>query len=184
MFRLFTFQSAALVAALLCAAAFATEVRAEATKIAVFDFELFDTSLEGELMPAREDQAARLKMITQMIRDALGDEKSYEVVEIPAEMEARAKEMSFIGCNGCDVKLAKELGADLSIIGHVQKVSNLILNLTAEIRDVETGKMVGAMGADIRANTDDSWRRGMEWMIENRLLANQGKLAVEQPVAQ
>ncbi len=153
---------------------------ADNPKIVVFDFELFDTSLEGELQPAREDQSARLKMISQMIRDALEKSGNYTIVEITPEAAKLAKDTSFIGCNGCDVKIAESLGGDLSIIGHVQKVSNLILSLTAEIRNVKTGKLVGAMGADIRANTDDSWRRGMQWLIDNRLLANQGKLAVQE----
>lgn len=180
MLRILSFCSAFLVAAVLGASLLAGQALAEKPKIVVFDFELFDTSLEGELQPAREDQSARLKMISQMIRDALEKSGNYTIVEITPEAEKRAKDTSFLGCNGCDVEIAKTLGADLSIIGHVQKVSNLILSLTAEIRNVKTGKLVGAMGADIRANTDDSWRRGMQWLIDNRLLANQGKLAVQE----
>ncbi len=180
MLKMLRFCSTWLVAVVLGIALLAGQAHADNPKVVVFDFELFDTSLEGELQPAREDQSARLKMITQMIRDALQKTGAYDVVAITPEAEKKAKDSSFIGCNGCDVTIANTLGADLSIIGHVQKVSNLILSLTAEIRDVKSGKLVGAMGADIRANTDDSWRRGMQWLIDNRLLANQGKLAVQE----
>ena len=74
-------------------------------------------------------------------------------------------------CGGCDLKLAKQLGADLEITGMVQKVSNLIINLNIYLRDVKTGNMITAASADMRGNTDKSWSRTMSYLIRNRLLA-------------
>ena len=67
--------------------------------------------------------------------------------------------------------LAQRLGADLSITGTVQKVSNLILNMNVYIRDVHTGKVVISMSADFRGNTDESWSRAANYLLRNRLLA-------------
>jgi hypothetical protein len=53
----------------------------------------------------------------------------------------------------------------------VQKVSNLILNINVTIRDVATRALVFAGSVDIRGNTDDSWRHGIRYLLENRLLA-------------
>jgi hypothetical protein len=69
------------------------------------------------------------------------------------------------------VKLAEKLGADIAITGLVQKVSNLIINMNIYLHDVHTGKPIGAMSADMRGNTDESWTRTMEWLIRNRMLA-------------
>ncbi len=69
------------------------------------------------------------------------------------------------------MQLAQKVGADLSVTGVVQKVSNLILNMNVYIRDAHTGQMVAAASADLRGNTDESWSRGMSYLLRNRLLA-------------
>ena len=62
-------------------------------------------------------------------------------------------------------------GADLAITGVVQKVSNLILNINLYLRDVHTGRLIAAMSADLRGNTDESWSRTTSYLVRNRLLA-------------
>ena len=66
--------------------------------------------------------------------------------------------------------LARGLGADLAAVGWVQKVSNLILNLNLQVRDVATGQMVAAGTVDIRGNTDESWQRGLLYLLDHRIL--------------
>ena len=53
----------------------------------------------------------------------------------------------------------------------VQKVSNLILIMTIVVRDVHTGRLVTAMNADMRGDTDETWSRVTSYLIRNRLLA-------------
>ena len=69
------------------------------------------------------------------------------------------------------MKYAQQLGADLAITGVVQKVSNLILNMNIYLRDTHTGRLVTAMSADFRGNTDESWSRTTSYLLRNRLLA-------------
>ena len=59
------------------------------------------------------------------------------------------------GCNGCELKLARRLGAQFAGIGWVQKVSNLILNINLQVRDVTSGRLTHAGTVDIRGNTDE-----------------------------
>ena len=73
-------------------------------------------------------------------------------------------------CNGCEAKIAANLGAEQAITGTVQKVSNLILNINLYVRDVASGKPLRAYSVDIRGNTDKSWSRGVSYMVRNRLL--------------
>jgi Protein of unknown function (DUF2380) len=141
-----------------------------AQTVAVFDFELIDTSLEGELAGARADEQARLARLGDQLRQRLEESGRFSLVDIaPVAREARASNLQ--ACGGCDVQFAKRLGAELALTGTVQKVSNLILNMNIYLRDVSSGKTMAAMSADMRGNTEESWSRTLDWLIRNRLLA-------------
>lgn len=157
---------AGLVAGLLALGAGAAV--AEPVRVAVFDFELIDTSLEGEMMGPQAAEAERLGRLGERLREAVASAPGFEVVPIaPVAEEARARRLQ--GCGGCDRDLAERLGADWAVTGTVQKVSNLILNVNLYVREVEGGETIQTMSADIRGNTDESWSRGLDWLIENRL---------------
>ena len=143
---------------------------ASAQTVAVFDFELIDTSVEGEIRGARSDEQARLGQVSLQLRERLKDSGRFSLVDIaPVAAEARASNLQ--GCGGCDMQMAKRLGAELAITGTVQKVSNLILNMNIYVRDVSSGATVTAMSADMRGNTEESWSRALDYLIRNRLLA-------------
>ena len=54
--------------------------------------------------------------------------------------------------------------------GTVQKVSNLILNVNLYMEDAKTGKLEFAKSVDIRGNTDESWRHGLDYMLRHYFL--------------
>ncbi len=54
--------------------------------------------------------------------------------------------------------------------GLIQKVSNLILNFNVYVREARTGELLRTGSVDIRGNTDESWRRGVAYLVRNRLL--------------
>jgi Protein of unknown function (DUF2380) len=137
--------------------------------VAVFDFELIDTSLEGELNGPRRDEQVRLANTSDRLRQRLAESGQFVVIDIaPVAAQARANNLQ--ACGGCDTRLAKTIGAELAVTGTVQKVSNLILNMSIYIRDVQSGQPVAAMTADLRGNTDESWSRTLDWLVRNRLL--------------
>ncbi|MGA7808686.1 DUF3280 domain-containing protein [Bradyrhizobium sp.] len=144
--------------------------RADAPKIAVFDFELLDTSLQGEVDGPRADEQERLAQVGDQLRKALEASGKFQVLDI-SSVKAALHRNNLQACGGCDLQFAKQLGADLVITGVVQKVSNLILNMNIYLRDVATGRMMTSMSADLRGNTDESWSRAMSYLIRNRLLA-------------
>ena len=72
-------------------------------------------------------------------------------------------------CNGCQRDYAKRAGADWAAWGTVQKVSNLILNINLYMEDAGTGKLTFVKSVDIRGNTDESWRHGLDYMLRNYL---------------
>jgi hypothetical protein len=103
------------------------------------------------------------------LRTRLRESKRFELIDV-APVTAQAHASNLQACGGCDADLAKRLGADLSITGTVQKVSNLILNVNLYVRDLSTRKLIANMSADMRGNTDESWSRTLDWLIRNRLL--------------
>jgi hypothetical protein len=148
----------------------ATTARADPPKVAVFDFELVDTSLQGEVSGPRADEHDRLTRAGDQLRKELADSGKFSLVDI-APVNAAAHGSNLQACGGCDVRLAQQLGADLVMTGVVQKVSNLILNMNIYLRDVHSGQIVTAVSADLRGNTDESWTRAMGYLVRNRLLA-------------
>ena len=141
-----------------------------AQRVAVFDFELIDTSLDGETYGTRPDEKERLKKLSDQLRQALAKSGQFEVVDI-GPVEAAAHGANLQACGGCDGTLAQKVGADLSITGTVQKVSNLILNMNIYIRDVSSQKLIASRSADFRSNTDESWSRTLNYLIKNYVLA-------------
>jgi hypothetical protein len=144
-------------------------------KVAVFDFELVDTSLEGATYGPRADQQTRLVQITDQLRDRLAKSGRVAVIDV-APVAARAKAANLRTCDGCDADFANQLGADFAVSGWVQKVSNLILNMNIIVRDAKSARVILLKSVDIRGNTDESWSRAIDWLVRNQLLAadNQG----------
>ena len=143
---------------------------AEPPKLAVFDFEMIDTSLPGQFYGPQADEHDRLLRVGDLVRKELGESSKFQIVDI-APVNAAAHQSNLQACGGCDVKLAQQLNADLDITGVVQKVSNSILNINIYLRDVHTGRLVTAVSADMRGNTDKSWSRATRYLIRERLLA-------------
>ena len=139
-------------------------------KIAVFDFELVDTSLEGATNGPRADQQACPIQITDRLRDALAKSGRVTVIDItPVVAQARAADLR--NCGGCDAQFASQVGADFAVIGWVQKVSNLILNMNVQENDAKTGRAISVKSVDMRGNTDESWSRAIDRLIRYDLLA-------------
>ncbi|MGH7043412.1 MAG: DUF2380 domain-containing protein, partial [Acetobacteraceae bacterium] len=62
------------------------------------------------------------------------------------------------------------VGAQAVVTGWVQKVSDLIINMTVVVRSVQTGRMIAAGNAGLRGDTDLSWTRAATWLVMHRLL--------------
>src|SRR6202171_1075897 len=96
--------------------------RADPPKVAVFDFELVDTSLQGEVEGARADEQGRLMRTGDQMRKALAESANSVLLDI-ARFNAAAHGSHWQACGGCDVQYAQQLGADLCLPGGGQKVS-------------------------------------------------------------
>lgn len=127
------------------------------------------------LEPTSDSERLRLRKLEDMFKQKLTQSERYTFVSVPDDVKAKIKSGQFIGeCHGCEVDYGRQLGATLIAWVTVQKVSNLILNLNVFMADVATEKMTFVHSVDIRGNTDESWRRSLDYLIENYLLSASG----------
>ena len=149
-----------------------TQSHAQATpyRVAVFPFELLDTSLDGEMRGVNRDDLIRVESLAPRMREALAASGRYIVLPTNS-VDARARAQNLQACGECDAELAREIGADYAITGQVQKVSNLILNMNVYVRDSATGRLVNSASVDMRGDTDESWTRALDWLIRKRIAA-------------
>ena len=155
----------------------ANQATATPVKLAVFGFELIDSSIQGEIEGQNEADRKRLLMIEEELKRQLGASGSlYDHRDGRCPRRGSGRRLSPWLDNGCEAKIAKELGADQALIGWVQKISNLILNLNVGIRDAENQQKIFAASVDIRGNTDESWRHGIRYLVKRRMFNDNSKI--------
>ena len=165
---------AATLAAVLFFSASAAEgaapTAANPARVVSLGFDLFDTSLDGEIRGPSQAESRRLDLVSAQFKKALVDAPQFIVVDESVVAEAAAEWRPIHKCNGCEIFLARRVGADYAAFGVVQKVSNLILSLVVVFRDARTGKIAFTASADIRGNDDKSWTNGVRWLLEHRVI--------------
>jgi Protein of unknown function (DUF2380) len=132
-------------------------------RVAVFPIELEDSSGEGP----RPDQEQRLRLLDAELLARLAESGRYAPVAAALPEGSPALR----NCPRCDLAVAERLGVGLTLRGVVNKVSNMILVLTLELRAVPSGETRGLWRADFRGNTDESWQRALRWLLRNRVLS-------------
>ncbi|WP_417718725.1 DUF3280 domain-containing protein [Salipiger sp.] len=140
----------------------------EAATVAFFGIHMLDTSLQTTELGQDPQEIARRERIEAQVRERFAAE-GYELLDLAPVQADLDRVVNPAKCYGCDTRMATKLGADYSLVGEVQKVSNLILTMNLQLRDAETGELVKGGVVDIRGNTDESWERGMRYILKNRI---------------
>jgi len=162
-------RSAGLLAAALLLALPLPAAAAAPTTVAVFDLELYDTSLEGELRGRDPAETARLAQLTALLRDAVAAHPDMAAVDVSSLRDRLAALPALYSCSGCEARLAHGLGAERSVSGFVYKISTLILYISVAVRDTASGRLIEEASVSIRGNTDESWRHGMQTLLDHHL---------------
>jgi Protein of unknown function (DUF2380) len=127
-----------------------------------------------DLEPTTGAERARIALIASLFKAKLEASGRYTFVSIPADAASKIAAGPEVGaCGGCEFGYGKELGADTVAWIVVQKVSDLILNINVYMADVAAKKMAFVHSVDIRGDTDESWTRGITYLVKNYLLAGQ-----------
>jgi len=153
------------------ATAAAGEPDASAPRIAaVMEFELIDDMRDYERPEVKDAQNRRIGLISDELRQELHQRGMYRIVdnsEAEDLISSLKAQQELRDCNGCEIDIGRALGADVIIIGWVQKVSNLILNINIEVKEVSSGRMLYVKSVDLRSNSDNSWLRGIRYMVNS-----------------
>jgi len=127
-----------------------------------------------DLEPTTNAERVRLASIESLFKAKLEASGRYKFVSIPADAAAKIAAGPEVGaCGGCEFEYGKQLGADYAAWIVVQKVSDLILNLNVYMVDIAAKKLAFVHSVDIRSNTDESWTRGITYLVKNYLLPAQ-----------
>ena len=152
----------------LIACATATLAASPETKLVVLDVEL-----TGDLGgPEFESQhQARLNLASSRLRDSVSRTGRYQLLDsAPAKNtidELKSRYRYLHDCNGCDLDVGRQLGADQVLVAWVNRVSGLILSFTYEIHDVATGQLIARKSFDFRGDNDTSWTRAIDYMVRD-----------------
>jgi hypothetical protein len=153
------------------ATATAGEPDASAPRMAaVMEFELIDDMRDYERLEVKDAQNRRIGLISDALRQELLQRGMYRIAdnsEAEDLISSLKAQQELRDCNGCEIDIGRALGADVIIVGWVQKVSNLILNINIEVKDVSSGRMLYVKSVDLRSNSDNSWLRGIRFMVNS-----------------
>jgi hypothetical protein len=104
-------------------------------KLVVLDIELTG-DLGGPQFTAEHE--TRLRMHSDELRRELGQSGLYVVVDsAPAQpliTELKSQQSYLHDCNGCDLEIGRQLGADQVLVTWVDRVSGLILSMWRPVR--------------------------------------------------
>ncbi|WP_051661123.1 DUF3280 domain-containing protein [Bosea sp. 117] len=141
------------------------------TKIAVFDFELNDRSAGGGVIAEDANDRTNLKAASELARKMLEASGRYSTVDTAAAVAGIASAGGVRACNGCDSALARDLGADQSMVGLITRVNRTEYTMQIMVRDARTGAVVSNAFTGLRMGANYAWPRGVKWLMDNRLLA-------------
>jgi hypothetical protein len=139
---------------------------AEPPSLLVLNLELVDSS--GEVTDQREDHDRRLAAVRQTLASELAARDVYDVVDpapIQGEIDATRERQWLHACNGCEIRLAREVGAHRVLTGHVRKVSSLIMALWIDVRNADSGRPVVRKVLDFRGDNDKAWQRAALYLV-------------------
>ena len=145
-----------------------------AGKVAVFEFELEHGDLVPGVPSKKEAEDKRRETVSERLRDHLA-KSGFEVVDTRPFAE-KAAAANLQACGDCADDFARELGADYAFTGVVYKVSELVLSMSVLVHDAATSQPVAVATVDMRGNTDESWRRAIDYLYRNVLSARLEKL--------
>lgn len=166
--------TASLVAAL---SLFAPQVSKAAgpdpVKIAVFDFELKDTSAGGGIIDRDAIDIENMKMSTEQARRMLLASGRYSIIDTGPVAGEVTSAGGIQNCDGCDAPLAKKLGADQSMVGVITRLNRTEFTLQILVRDAKSGTVVSNDFTGLRMGANYAWPRGVKWLIEKKILSAQ-----------
>jgi len=142
-------------------------------RLAVFNFELEDTSAGAEAAGQTASDATGLADTTDAVRKLLAQSGRYDLIDMGSAGADAVKTHTLHDCGGCDAAIALGLGADQSLVGVVRRVSRTEYTVRFQLREARTGAIIADGDSGLRMGANYSWSRGAAHLVRDRLLENQ-----------
>jgi hypothetical protein len=139
-------------------------------KLALFDFELEDFSAGASSTGEAASDTAQLASVTGEVRQLLVQSGRYDPIDVAGADAAAVKARTLHACDNCDVAIARQLGAEQSLVGVVRRISRTEYIVRFQLRDARTGAIVSTGNSGLRMGADYSWNRGAVRLINEQLL--------------
>lgn len=175
----FQLRVVAVLFVLVTGGAWCESSRAQSTgpRVVMLPVELLKADYFPDPHRITDDEQARLDMVAGLIRERLAVE-GYGVVAGDATHAAVAAADPgtwLHECNGCERDIGAAVDADWVLVGWIQLVSNLIVNLNVVAYEVTSGRRVAQAFVDLRGNNERSWRRATQYMLDRILVERLAK---------
>ena len=147
----------------------ATTAHADPQRIAFLGVHLQNDNEGYE--PTTDAERNRMKSISEAFKKMLEASGKYTFVSVPASEQQKIEAGQMVGaCGGCEYGYGRDLNVDRVAWIRVQKISNLILNINVYLADVSKQRITLIHSVDLRGNTDESWMRGITYLVQNYVL--------------
>jgi hypothetical protein len=139
-------------------------------RLAVFDFELEDGSAGASIAGNSAADEEHMRSVSTEVRRAIEKSGRYELIDVGNSDEPAVKTHSLRKCNGCDAVIARNAGAEQSLIGVVRRITRTEFVVSFKLTDAKTGAVLAFHESDLQMGADYSWSRGAVRLIRERLL--------------
>jgi hypothetical protein len=136
-------------------------------RLVVLDFEQAGDLGDDAMAAARRQ---RMERTTAELKRRLAEAGLFEVVDDAAARDLidRAKATQYLNrCNGCELDIARAVGADAVMVPWVFRMSQLVLTMHIEIKDARSGRLLMKRALDFRNDVDDSWLREVAYLVRD-----------------
>jgi hypothetical protein len=168
MMRNLLFASIGIIAAVAFGVGTAASPSSAPQRLVVLDLEL-SGDLGGPEFKAEHE--TRLRLESAKLRQELAASGLFRIVDdAPAQAlieKLKSQQLYLHDCNGCDLQVGQQLGADEVLVAWVNRVSGLILTLTYEIHDVSSGQILDRKSYDFRGDNDSAWTHAILYMVRD-----------------
>jgi hypothetical protein len=147
----------------------ATSAHADPQRIAFLGVHLQNDNEGYE--PTTDAERNRMTSISKIFQKMLQASGKYTFVSVPAAEQQKIEAGQMVGaCGGCEYGYGRDLNVESVAWIRVQKISNLILNINVYMADVSKQRITLIHSVDLRGNTDESWIRGITYLVQNYVL--------------
>ncbi|HTZ71867.1 MAG TPA: DUF2380 domain-containing protein [Acetobacteraceae bacterium] len=133
-------------------------------RIVVFPFELDDFSAGAAAGVTNPVDRGQIEAATAAARAALVKTGRYTLVDADKHQTDALRD-----CNGCEAAIARQLGAQQSLLGVVRRISQTEYEVRFAIRDAASGKIIASADSGLRMGAAYSWDRGARQLIADSI---------------